>query len=210
MTPKASIPPDTYTFFEPRNENFFQSIADRYEKLIENNFEDSINTFRMSKMWGEELTTKKMQNKDPFSFVDAYFRNYYEDLPFPACDYYENLRHKGCGHNRLVVLTSTQEEMIVKSVDYALESLEVKPGISKTVISKIRNRCIWLDKTDRIILRKNSQEEGYINYFTTWIKKKILNGAKNITYVRAKENSDFARIEEEIKSVQITPCDAYQ
>jgi hypothetical protein len=196
--------PKTYTFFEPRNNDFFKSVADRYRELIENNLDDSTKTFSIRTVTGQ----------DQFDFVDKFFRNYYENLSFPACNYNEELKcnRTKCDPEKSSVLTSTQVSMIVECVDEALDTLEKRPGISTSnaIINKIRNRCPWLDKTDKTILKKDPQSNRYLTYYADVIKRKIQNGAKKIVYVRAENDSDFTAIKKRVKPTPITPCDAYQ
>jgi hypothetical protein len=196
------MPPKTYTFFEPRNNAFFQTLVDHYRELIENNFDDSTRTFSIREATGQ----------DQLDFVDKYFRNYYENLSFPACNYNEDLKcnRTKCVPEWLVILTSTQVSMIAECVDTALDTLERRPGTNNAIINKIRNRCPWLDKADKTILKKNPQGNRYLTYYVDVIKRKIQNGTKKIVYVRAKNNSDFTAIRKEIKPNTITPCDAYQ
>jgi hypothetical protein len=195
-------PPEILTFFEPRNDNFFQTIADCYGKLIENNFGDSAETFQI----------RETQGKDKFTFVDKFFNNYYNDLPFPACKFHVNLKHIECGSNRMTILTENQVKIIAKSIDGALTALETKLGTSKgkAIIDKIRKRHIWLEKVDKTIMKQDPKKLRYLNYLTTRIKKEIMNGAKRITFVRSKTNSDYDKLKRKIKPFPLTPCDAYQ
>jgi hypothetical protein len=196
--------PKTYTFFEPRNNDFFKTLVDHYRKLIENNFDDSTKTFSIREATGQ----------DQFDFVDKFFRNYYENLSFPACNYNEGLtcNRTKCVPERLVVLTSTQVSMIAECVDKALDTLEKRPGISTSnaIINKIRNRCPWLDKADKTILKKDPQSDRYLAYYAAGIKRKIQNGTKKIVYVRAENDSDFNEIRKKIKPNTVIPCDEYQ
>jgi hypothetical protein len=183
--------PNTYTFFEPRNDSFFNIVAGSYKKLIVNNFEDSTKTFHIREVKGEEQIT----------LIDKFFKNYYNDFTFPACNINTELNHTSirCGTNRITTLTSTQIDIIVKHIDDALAALEAMPGTSNAIINKIRNRCPWLDKIDKTVLKKNPQSNRYLTYYATAIKTKIQNDVKKIVYVRAKDNSDYTQVMNEVK-----------
>jgi hypothetical protein len=130
----------TYIFFEPHDKAFFNRIANIYGELIKKYYKDAV---------------------EAYSKGDSYvfFRNYYETLLFPACDYNVELQcqHTVCGPGKCPVLTEDQRKRVIMILKDTLNMLRAafvldKASSGNIIIDKIRQNVFFLLDTNTELL----------------------------------------------------------
>jgi hypothetical protein len=184
----------TYIFFEPKNENFFEGIANIYCELIRNYYRDA---------------EKAYSEGDSHNF----YQNYVCDLLFPACDYNGALRcpHTICGSDKCPVLTEDQKERISISLKDVIYKLRAVHNINNLIVDRIYQNCFFLLCTKTRILPYR-----YINILALYLQlMREVSGeidVEKLVYVSS-ENSDYNYFRDEmLKSYPnaLEECTCYQ
>jgi len=162
----------TYIFFEPRDLGFFHKITDVYNKLLKKYYIDAAKAF---------------SNNDS----DNFFKNYIEELIFPACDYNNDLHcpHTICGLKKCPVLTEEQKDKVVLTLKNAIQTIRALSGVEHSIVDNIHQKAFNLLFTETEVLpfKHDNTLPFYLQFMREISGRK---DAEKLVFVSS-ENSEF-------------------
>jgi hypothetical protein len=192
-----------YIFFEPRNQEFFKTVAEYYcNRYVE----------AMKKV-AEKLESSFGSYPD-HKLIDKECNNFDDEFSFPPREIVEEscVKNKKLLANTKVVITSRQNKQLMEAIGNAISKFEENHEVRNTWINKIKVGAYWSKKIEVFKLDDDLATEKFKEYYVKAIngRESSKTNAKFFFFVSAKTNSDYNLIKTETKLKPFRKCTAVQ
>jgi hypothetical protein len=194
----------TYIFFEPKNSKFFKAIAEYYsEKYVEGMKEIA------------KFLESNYGSYPNYGLIDTECDKFADKFAFPSRKLVEELcpnKSKTLLANNLAVITSEQRRQLIEAIDNNVSILQRKNEVRNSLLEKIKQRSVWIKKTEVINLDDGLTDQKYKELYLDSInnRKNSRPDVKNFFFVSAKTDSNYKWIKDRAKLEPFRKCTAVQ